>query len=734
MTMQMRVERPITFSPAIAAEDACANYWLRQVTVRLRRQICWLRHERGALPEAHSGALPPYVDKVQATLDMSRFADEKSTFHQTDPTACYLTDLLSADPPRADEHLVQGSFGWVINELGMDDLSAFVLALGLAVAFDSAMGGPIAACLNDPTKRQPNLALAQKLWDEPDHLLSLVDPTHALFRRGLLVVGAQTPHDHSGIDWDTPLRVPPAVANQLLYPSSPVPSALTLIASADENGDESPLTDSVRLVAARLACNSSDSLRVVPVRGPKGSAHVEVVRALASMTQRAVVQLTADPHLLADRQYLNSLATVCWLRGVDLFVCEDLVSVVDDDRPHPPTHFLPALSIPITVLLGVSDRSQVSKLPSGSMMPIVDVPRLSYHQRVAHWKQTLGTRAEGLDPVISEASRRFRYGKETISSICEGLRTLPGPISRRDLVAACRAELAPDIGQLAQRVTPRFHDESLFLPHRQELQFQEVVKAMHSLTEVHYSWGTATAWNEAGIAVLFAGPPGTGKTMAAEILAIELDLPMYRIDLSQVVNKYIGETEKSLKRLFDAADATDIILFFDEADSLFGKRTEVRDAHDRYANLEISYLLERMERFKGLAILATNRKKDLDEAFLRRLRFIVDFPMPDEAQRRKIWLQVTPKTVDTSEIDFHFLARRFQLAGGHIRSIVFSACLQSAEGSSVDDGAGEGRLTMKDIIVAVKREYDKLNRPISLECFGPYAGIVQLLEHAHEPR
>ena len=137
---------------------------------------------------------------------------------------------------------------------------------------------------------------------------------------------------------------------------------------------------------------------------------------------------------------------------------------------------------------------------------------------------------------------------------------------------------------------------------------------MTNLTRVHYEWGTARAWNEGGLTALFAGPPGTGKTMAAEALASAIGLPLYRIDLSQVVNKYVGETEKNLRRVFDAADVAELILFFDEADSLFGKRTEVKDAHDRYANLEISYLLERMERFKGLAILATNRRKDLDQA------------------------------------------------------------------------------------------------------------------------
>ena len=218
--------------------------------------------------------------------------------------------------------------------------------------------------------------------------------------------------------------------------------------------------------------------------------------------------------------------------------------------------------------------------------------------------------------------------------------------------------------------------------------------------------------------MLFAGPPGTGKTMAAEALASELALPLYRIDLSQVVNKYIGETEKNLRRLFDAADTADVILFFDEADALFGKRTEVKDAHDRYANLEISYLLERMERFKGLAILATNRKKDLDEAFLRRLRFVLEFPLPGPAERLRIWRSVIPHGVDASALDFDFLAQRFPLAGGHLRAIVFQACLQAG-------AAGAAKvLDMGAIVRAVQREYDKLDRASSLDQFGPYAALV----------
>jgi vesicle-fusing ATPase len=266
---------------------------------------------------------------------------------------------------------------------------------------------------------------------------------------------------------------------------------------------------------------------------------------------------------------------------------------------------------------------------------------------------------------------------------------------------------------------PRFSEADLMLPPKQTRQLREIIRAMQMLTTVHYDWGTEQVWNESGLSALFAGPPGTGKTMAAEVIAHELGLPLSRIDLSQVVNKYIGETEKNLRRLFDAAEASDVILFFDEADSLFGKRTEVKDAHDRYANLEVSYLLERMERFKGLAILATNRKKDLDEAFLRRLRFLIDFPLPGVEERLRIWRQAIPPGVNSEAIDFQFLAQRFPVAGGHIRSIVFQACLQTAQPS------GPRRLTMESIVAAVKREYDKLDRAVSLEKYGIYASIAQ---------
>ena len=207
-----------------------------------------------------------------------------------------------------------------------------------------------------------------------------------------------------------------------------------------------------------------------------------------------------------------------------------------------------------------------------------------------------------------------------------------------------------------------------------------------------------------GISALFAGDSGTGKTMAAEGIAKKLRLDLYRIDLSAVVSKYIGETEKNLRRMFDAAEDGGAILFFDEADALFGKRSEVKDSHDRYANIEVNYLLQRIEAYRGLAILATNMKDALDQAFLRRLRFVVDFPYPGQAERKAIWQGVFPELTTTAELDFDRLGR-LDLTGGHIQNVALNAAFLAAH--------SESRVTMPLIFEAARAEFRKLGRFVS---------------------
>jgi SpoVK/Ycf46/Vps4 family AAA+-type ATPase len=242
------------------------------------------------------------------------------------------------------------------------------------------------------------------------------------------------------------------------------------------------------------------------------------------------------------------------------------------------------------------------------------------------------------------------------------------------------------------------------LPADQVALLRELVATVRGRPVVLEEWGLGRKLvSSQGITVLFAGPPGTGKTMAAEIIAGELGLDLFKIDLSTVVSKYIGETEKNLERIFVEAERSNAILFFDEADALFGKRSEVRDSHDRYANIEISYLLQRMEAYDGVTMLATNLRANLDEAFTRRLQFAVDFPFPEEKDRLRIWQTLFPPDVPREpDLDFGLLAKRFKLAGGSIRNIIVSSAYLAASNGNL--------VTMAHLLHSTRRELQKMGR------------------------
>ena len=695
---------PVGFVPGVDGDDALAQYWLGQVTLRLRREVSWLWRERGLQTAGTSAsAVPPPVDRALAALDLVRYERDKRAFFADDVTARYLSERIEAAEPTVSTGVDRrGSFGWVARQLQLQAVERFVLAVALLPIVDSAAGAVIASCLNDASRTSPTLALAQRLWDEPDELVHCFDPAHALLRHGVLRFGG----DVSWHEWQSPLVVPSLVASELLFRRDALPPALESIApvALPVGLDEAAIGRVCAAVAADADPRAPQGMRIVPIIGAIGATLAEVAAACAG---RAGVR-TVRPSAALPREQLAQAFAAAWLRGHAVYVPASSLaaSSAHEAALEPP----PLPGLPLTLFVGVHDRGQLRGL--GMTQPPIAVPPLTYAERLAHWREAIPSAGA----VLPELARRFRYEQSTIARVGSELAMLGRSPSPNEILKAARADL--DLGALAQPVSPRFERRELILPAVQSAQIDEIVAAMNNLTRLHYEWGTARAWSEGGLAALFAGPPGTGKTMAAEVIAAELRLPLYRIDLSQVVNKYIGETEKNLQRLFDAADSSDVILFFDEADALFGKRTEVKDAHDRYANLEISYLLERMERFKGLAILATNRKKDLDEAFLRRLRFVVEFPLPDVADRQRIWRSVIPAGVDAGELDFDFLAQRFALSGGHIRGIVFYACLQSAA-----DGAPR-RLTMPAVVRAVQREYDKLDRANSLEQFGPYADLV----------
>ena len=311
----------------------------------------------------------------------------------------------------------------------------------------------------------------------------------------------------------------------------------------------------------------------------------------------------------------------------------------------------------------------------------------------------------------AELAGRFRLTGEQIRAAARSAHDLAvwrcpqkTEVTEDDLVAACRAHSNQALANLAKKITPRYELTDIVLPEAQHAQLLEICSQVANRHKVFGTWGFGEKLSLGkGLCALFTGPPGTGKTMAAEIMARHLEVDLYRIDLSQVVSKYIGETEKNLRRIFDEAETSNALLFFDEADALFGKRSEVKDAHDRYANIEIAYLLQRMEEYEGLSILATNLRHNLDPAFVRRIQFIVNFPFPDASSRSRIWRGMLPEqTPRNDDINFELLATRFNVAGGEIKNIVMRAAHYAATNG--------GCVGMKHLVRATKAEFEKTGR------------------------
>jgi predicted nucleic acid-binding protein len=333
----------------------------------------------------------------------------------------------------------------------------------------------------------------------------------------------------------------------------------------------------------------------------------------------------------------------------------------------------------------------------------VDKPRPSEQRRL--WEAALGPAAAGLNGALDAVAEQFRLSARAISTTARVANNGGEGGVAGDLWDACRALARPRLEDLAQRIVPAASWDDLVLPEAQTDMLQQLAAQVRQRLTVYETWGFAARGRRGlGVTALFAGESGTGKTLAAEVLAGELGLDLYQIDLSAVVSKYIGETEKNLKQVFDAAEDGGALLLFDEADALFGKRSEVKDSHDRYANIEVSYLLQRMEAFQGLAILTTNLRSSLDKAFQRRLRFTVTFPFPDANQREAIWLRVFPRETPIRNLDPRKLAQ-LNLAGGNIRNIALNAAFLAA-----DDGSP---VEMCHVLQAARFEALKLERPLS---------------------
>jgi SpoVK/Ycf46/Vps4 family AAA+-type ATPase len=353
---------------------------------------------------------------------------------------------------------------------------------------------------------------------------------------------------------------------------------------------------------------------------------------------------------------------------------------------------------------------------------LVDVSLASPEERAGWWRASLaGGATEGLDAAAE--TTQFRLGPLQIARAALAAQQQAalrgGPVTPTDLRAGARAQNASELERCARRVSPVVDFDDLVLPGEQVAGLRELAARARHRERVLDEWGLGSRSSKGrGITGLFAGDSGTGKTMSAEVVAADLGLDLYVIDLSSVVDKYIGETEKNLDRVFSDAEGMNAVLLFDEADALFGKRSEVSDARDRYANVEVAYLLQRMELFDGIAILTTNMRANVDEAFTRRIDVVIDFPRPDEGDRLRLWQINLPAEIPRAgDDDLEFLARSFDLAGGNIRNVCLCAAYLAADAGRV--------VTMADLVRGVAIEYRKLGRMCTASEFGPYLEFAQ---------
>lgn len=332
-----------------------------------------------------------------------------------------------------------------------------------------------------------------------------------------------------------------------------------------------------------------------------------------------------------------------------------------------------------------------------------EVRKPDSREQDAIWRDSMA--GSKLNGELEEIVGQFNLNSAQIASVSTRLRLHGDETGRDAMWAACRAEARPHMTRLAQRIMTTAVWDDLVLPEEQWETLHQIKAQVRQRYKVYEKWGFARKDSRGlGISALFAGSSGTGKTLAAEVIANDLRLDLYRIDLSQVVSKYIGETEKNLSQIFDAAESGGAVLLFDECDALFGKRSEVKDSHDRYANIEVSYLLQRMEAYRGLAILTTNMRHAIDKAFLRRIRFVVNFPFPDVALRAEIWRRIFPSEVPLKKIDATKLAR-LNVTGGNIRNIALGAAFMAAE---TDEPVG-----MSDLLKSARIECAKIEKALS---------------------
>jgi hypothetical protein len=574
--------------------------------------------------------------------------------------------------------------------LGLSPFERRVLLLAAAVELDGDVAA-LAASLQSGGDPRPTFGLA--LAALPGAHWDALAPGSPLRRRRLLEPAAGPTLA------SRPLRIDERILHYLTGIDAPDERLDGILAGGGPSARLAPSQERLAAELARAVAGAGSRV-LVRIDGEDRDARLGVAQALAAAAGRAALVVRAAALPPAGPE----LAGVARLVDREAILGEGLPVVESRDAPAAVVSpFLEELEAPVAVVVG-----EDAVRAAGRVELHRSVPLPAPAEARALWTAALGEPlARSLTEPVEDVAQHFRLGAAAVEAVARELAATA--VEERDDAAAlrrlCRERARVGLDGLAERIDPAATWDDLVLPPGHLALLREIVRHVRHRTQVYERWGFGERVTRGlGVTALFAGESGTGKTLAAEVLAGELGLDLYRIDLAATVSKYIGETEKNLRRLFEAAEASGAVLLFDEADALFGRRGEVKDGHDRYANLEVAYLLQRMESYRGLAILTTNLRSNVDRAFLRRLRFVVQFPFPDAEQRADIWRRTFPPATPLDGLSADGLAR-LTVSGGSIRTIALSAAFAAAE-----DGSPVGR---EHVLHAARVEYAKAERALT---------------------
>jgi hypothetical protein len=617
-------------------------------------------------------------------------------------------DQLAEIEAWADRAVAEGSpirLRDLAGSFGLDALDVELLLIAMAPDLDPRFERLYAYLQDDVSRRRAGVGLALELCTgtaAPTLERTRLGPDGALLRAGLLVID----------DLDRPfltrsLTVPDRVTAHLLGHDAPDPLLQGLLATPVRT--DLPGVDELARAIPR-------GVGLTYLRERAGAAARSF--GATAFANAGVPVVSLDLLRLAPEDDLRDVAAVAVREALLLgggLVAGPIDPVAERDASR--IRRLAEVSCPVVLFGGRAWD------PGWSADPplLLDIDPPTAEQRELVWRAALdGDSPADLDP--AGATMQFRLSPEQVyrAAVAGRLRARAAdrPVRAADLQAGARAQNAAGLERLARRIEPEVAWDDLVLPEPVVGQLRELAARARLRERVFEAWGLGRSSTKGrGVTALFAGESGTGKTMSAEVVARSLGLDLYVIDLSTVVDKYIGETEKNLDRIFTEADRVNGVLLFDEADALFGKRSEVSDARDRYANVEVAYLLQRIESFDGLAVLTTNLRANVDEAFTRRLDAVVDFPMPEQEDRFLIWQRNLPPALPrTDDLDLAFLASAFRISGGNIRNVCVTAAFLAAD----EDRPVE----MADLIRGTEREYRKLGHLTVESEFGPYFPLV----------